>query len=244
MDLKLYMDKLINITKAAEMIGVSIDTLRRWDESGKLIAIRPGKGSHRLYRLKDIEIFMTDLFTLAKKWVMSPLPQEPEKMFYCPNSSVFQVRLNRMDSELKEIEPGLFSLVSSTAGEIGNNSFDHNLGKWPDVNGIFFAYDLAKKIVVLADRGLGILQTLGRVRPELKTHTEALKVAFTEVVTGRAPEHRGNGLKYVRRVIAAFPIRLTFQTGDAKLNLDQGDTDIIIEQSNETFRGCLALIRF
>ena len=237
-------EKLITITEAAEMIGVSLDTLRRWDKSGKLIAIRPGKGSHRLYKLKDIEVFMTDIFSVAKRWVTNFTPEEPEKLFYCLNSSVFQARLSRMEGELKAILPDLFSLISSTAGEIGNNSFDHNLGKWPDINGIFFAYDLTKKLVVLADRGVGILETLSRVRRDLTTHQDALKVAFTEIITGREPEHRGNGLKYVRRVITGFPIRLTFQTGDAKLQLEQGDTDINIEHADQSLRGCLALLRF
>jgi excisionase family DNA binding protein len=237
-------ERLITITEAAEMIGVSLDTLRRWDKSGKIIAIRPGKGSHRLYKRKDIEVFMTDIFSVAKKWVTTAAPEEPEKLFYCPNSSIFQARLNRMEDELKVVFPDLHSLVSSTTGEIGNNSFDHNLGKWPDINGIFFAYDLSKKMVVLADRGVGILETLSRVKRDLNTHEDALKVAFTEIITGRAPEHRGNGLKYVRRVITQFPIGLTFQTGDAKLNLKQGDTDIKTEVADQSFRGCLALLRF
>ena len=97
---------------------------------------------------------------------------------------------------------------------------------------------------MLADRGVGILETLSRVKRDLTTHQDALKVAFTEIITGREPEHRGNGLKYVRRVITGFPIRLTFQTGDAKLQLEQGDTDINIEHADQSLRGCLALLRF
>ncbi len=100
----------------------------------------------------------------------------------------------------------LFSLLTSVSGEIGNNSYDHNLGQWPDMSGIFFGYDLNKKQIVLADRGLGILQTLKRVRVELKDHESALKVAFTEIISGRKPEARGNGLKYVKNVISKNPI--------------------------------------
>jgi len=47
----------------------------------------------------------------------------------------------------------LSSLIVAITGEIGNNSFDHNLGKWPDEPGVFFGYDIAKGTVVLADRG-------------------------------------------------------------------------------------------
>jgi excisionase family DNA binding protein len=237
---------LITIKQAAEMIGVTITTLRRWDESGKLVAVRLGKGSHRLYRMEDIEIFATDLFSSARLWASATEPTEPQDSFYCPTSYVFQARLNRMETEMLK-RPDLqntLSIISSVAGEIGNNSFDHNLGSWFDIAGIFFAYDLNKKVVVLADRGQGILRTLQRVKKDLKTHDQALKTAFTEVITGRAPEHRGNGLKYVRRVVTGYPVSLFFQTGDAKLRLQKGDTDIKIEKAEHPIHGCLALIRF
>ncbi len=87
--------------------------------------------------------------------------------------------------------PELFSLLVSVAGEIGNNSFDHNLGLWPDTPGVFFGYDLNKKQIVLADRGVGVLKTLKRVRPGLARDADALEVAFTEVISGRAPERQG-----------------------------------------------------
>lgn len=48
------MDKLISISKASEMLGVSIDTLRQYDEKGFLVAKRTN-GKHRRYLLSDIE---------------------------------------------------------------------------------------------------------------------------------------------------------------------------------------------
>jgi excisionase family DNA binding protein len=46
-------EKLLTITQAAEILGVSPDTLRRWDKSGKLMAIRKDGGTHR-YIVKKI----------------------------------------------------------------------------------------------------------------------------------------------------------------------------------------------
>jgi predicted site-specific integrase-resolvase len=46
-------DKLINLETTAEMLGVSKETLRNWDKSGKLIPSRT-EGNHRRYRLGDI----------------------------------------------------------------------------------------------------------------------------------------------------------------------------------------------
>ena len=46
-------EKLINIEETAEMLGVTKDTLRNWDKSGKLISLRT-EGNHRRYLLEDI----------------------------------------------------------------------------------------------------------------------------------------------------------------------------------------------
>lgn len=236
--------ELITISEAAEILGISVDTLRRWDKSGKLSPSKTSDAGYRLYDKLQIELFLNDFFALAEDWVLKGA-EVPSK-FYCSNSAVFQARLIRMQDILAgvtELSP-IFSLVVAVAGEIGNNSFDHNLGNWPDTPGIFFAYDIHKRNIVLADRGLGILTTLKRVKPELNTDGEALRVAFTEIVSGRAPESRGNGLKFVRKVVAENPIGLLFQTGNAELVLSK-DSDVLnIRPSPEPFRGCLTLVTF
>ena len=237
-------EDLVTIGVAAELLGVSIMTLRRWDESGKLKAVRNKPSGDRYYRRKDLEIFTNDLFRLAEEWAVTET--ELPKDFYCQDSSVFLARITKMTSLMMQNQnmKDLFSLLGSVAGEIGNNSYDHNIGKWPDVHGIFFGFDLNKKQIVLADRGVGILETLKRVRPGLKDHKGAVEVAFTEIVSGREPEARGNGLKYVRNVIAKNPINLQFQTGDAKVNLQSGNRDLNIETAKQSIRGCLALITY
>ena len=236
-------EDLIPISEAAELLGVNIITLRRWDESGRLSSIR-SDGGHRYYRRKDIEVFLKDLFKLAEEWAISGA--EFSKDYYCQDSSVFLPRIAKMTGLMiqnKEAK-NLFSQLGSMAGEIGNNSYDHNIGRWPDVPGIFFGYDLNKRQIVLADRGVGILETLKRVRPELKNHKEALEVAFTEMVSGRKPESRGNGLKYVRKIVSENPISLLFQTGDAKLILNANSPDLNIENVKQNIRGCIALISY
>jgi len=236
--------ELITISEAAEILGVSIDTLRRWDKSGKLNPIKTSDAGYRLYDRSQIELFLNDLFGIAKDWVLRSAEMPSE--FYCSNSAVFQTKLIQMQDILAGVTElsSIFPLIVAVAGEIGNNSFDHNLGNWPDISGIFFAYDIHKRSIVLADRGLGILTTLKRVKIELKTDKEALKVAFTEILSGRSPESRGNGLKFVRKIIAENPIGLLFQTGDAELILTKDSDAMDMRSSPEPFRGCLALITF
>ncbi len=237
-------EQLLTISQASKILGVSIDTLRRWDSSGKLVAIRKQGGVHRFYRENDLEIFSSDNVKLAHNWAKEG--SEFPSAFYCSNSAVFQVRLSRLELLLME-QPGfekLFSVIIAITGEIGNNSFDHNLGKWPDVPGIFFGYDINKKQIVLADRGLGILETLRQVRPTLKNHTEAVKVAFTEILSGRSPEKRGNGLKFVREVTTTQPIDLFFESGDAEVRIKSPGREFRLTRGQEMFRGCSAIIQF
>jgi sensor histidine kinase regulating citrate/malate metabolism len=152
-----------------------------------------------------------------------------------------------MSNELSQISDNRikknFSLIVAVAGEIGNNSFDHNLGNWPDEPGVFFGFDLSKRCIVLADRGQGVLQTLRKVRPEIPDDNEALKVAFTEVISGRAPEERGNGLKFVRNVVAKNDMRLFFKTGEAELEIFD-ESHLVIKKSANPIRGCIVLITF
>lgn len=48
------MDKLVSISQAADMLGVSTKILRIWDGEGKVEAVRTA-GGHRRYRLSEVE---------------------------------------------------------------------------------------------------------------------------------------------------------------------------------------------
>ena len=238
-------DKLISIGETAKLLNVSIDSLRRWDRAHRLQSIRSGPRGHRYYRQSDIDLFLRNESSLAKQWVEAPIGFEPVPEVYAPTRDVFQARLEKLQSVLKnKVSLSDVSLLSAVAGEIGNNSFDHNLGNWPDIVGIFFSLDMKNNTIILADRGQGILATLQRVKPELTRAREALMVAFTEVISGRRPEARGNGLKFVRSVIIKNPFTLNFQTGNACLSLKQHDTDIVIRQVDVSIQGCFATIGF
>lgn len=47
--------KLLTIRQAAEILNVHVETLRRWDKSGKLKAIIVNERGDRRYDPKDIE---------------------------------------------------------------------------------------------------------------------------------------------------------------------------------------------
>ncbi len=182
---------------------------------------------------------------LAYDWIKAESDEVDVKSeYYCQTRDVFQARVDKMARNLFEntSEDNAY-IISAMAGEIGNNSFDHNLGNWPDVAGIFFAYEfnVPKLKIILADRGRGILATLERVKPELKDDLEALDTAFTERISGRAPEKRGNGLKFVKENIQDKKMHLTFISGNGKAELNE---KMEIEKNTEKINGCLAILSF
>lgn len=236
---------LLSIGNASRLLGVSIDSLRRWDKTHRLESIRNGPRGHRYYKQSDIDRYLQHVVSVAGQWASKPVGYVPQSDVYCQTRDVFAARLEKLQSVLKDkVSMSALSLLSAVVGEIGNNSFDHNLGNWPDIPGIFFSCDVRIRTIVLADRGQGILTTLKRVKPQLHTASEALRVAFTETLSGRQPEARGNGLKFVRSVIVGNPFTLSFQTDNAQLDLKQHDHDIVIQQAEIPIRGCFATIGF
>jgi excisionase family DNA binding protein len=236
--------QFVTISEAAELMGVSIQTLRRWHDGGRFRAATTTLGGHRLYTRAQIDLFLHDLIKLGLDWVEKEI-DIPYQM-YCERSAIFQARLDKLSRQLFEIEDisNIAPLIVAVCGEIGNNSFDHNIGKWPDIPGVFFAYDVSKRLIVLGDRGRGVLTTLRQVRPALASDAEALIVAFTEIISGRAPESRGKGLKFVHNVATEYPISVSFQSGNSTVEISQKTKGIFPELAHTTIRGCFAVIKF
>lgn len=236
---------LLTIKEAAEFLGISIDTLRRWDSKGKLKAVR-SSGGHRYYSKEQLDSFVLDIKAIARVWAESQTAPELSSDHYCYTQDIFKARLDKItleldrDSAVKNLAP----LIAAVVGEIGNNSFDHNFGNWPDVPGVFFAYDFSKKLIVLADRGVGIRATLLRVRPDLKDDIKALTVAFCERVSGRAPEHRGNGLKFVNKAATKNPIGVSLQSGTAVAEVAKQNGALKVGLAGRYIRGTLAVITY
>ena len=51
----------LTVKDAAQFLGVNPTTLRRWDKRGKLKTARHPINRYRLYRLKELEVFLTQL---------------------------------------------------------------------------------------------------------------------------------------------------------------------------------------
>ncbi len=233
------------IGKAAKYLGVSIGTLRLWDASGKLSAKKTESG-YRFYLKADLDFFKEDLYALARAWAASAQPGMLPEDLYADIAPRFQARQASM-AQIMERQQNFsietVSLLIAVVGEIGDNAFTHNIGNWPDQPGIFFGYDLGKREVMIADRGQGIYATLKRVAPEMQNDKDALQVALTKFISGRAPEKRGNGLKFVREVVIDNDFTLEIQSGLAIARITK-DSGMHIETARENIRGTIAKITF
>jgi len=147
-------------------------------------------------------------FEAVSSWVNArTLAQSPESLV-CETRERLTARLPHLKPFVRNGLPeNLLPLVISTAGEIGNNSFDHNLGQWQDVPGCWFESQVTggHLWICIADRGQGIFQSLVKVHPDLVNDQVAIEAAFETIISGRAPEKRGNGLKFVKKTLSTTP---------------------------------------
>jgi len=120
-------------------------------------------------------------------------------------------------------------LATAIVGELGNNVFDHNLGKWPtDVSGCIIAaqnFPKLKKIeFAIGDPGIGFLGSLKAAFPELDSDIKAIKKGLAGN-TGRIGENRGNGLKYIQSwTIKNFSGMLTIHSGGGVVEVSEEKT--------------------
>ena len=147
-----------------------------------------------------------------------------------PTRDQLQAKLNNIYSDFSsKVSEDDLVLLTAVVGEIGNNCFDHNLGQWRDIAGCWLDYGLSDQTawVCVSDRGQGVFASLKNADPTLQNDQEALETAFQKVISGRSPERRGNGLKFVRSIINGNKNRgLIFISGEGKVSFG-GQADFI-----------------
>jgi len=132
-------------------------------------------------------------------------------------------------------------LEAAIYGEIGNNTFDHNfIFENSHPRGVYCNLSYKQKYAVLADFGMGVKQSLLSVLPAISSDLEAVETAFTKKISGRSPEQRGNGLKFVSETIQQNNWHLYFQSGYASCSIDRNG--ISFSEEPLSLNGCLAIL--
>lgn len=217
--------------------------LKKLQQDGRIYKIGKTPQVHYYAYAKNMEN-KSKIANTALNWAMTGDDHWATAEQLCPTRDIFQARTGRLIIDLKKIikDENIVYLLAAVVGEIGNNSFDHNLGQWRDVPGIFFSLDTAGRTVILADRGCGVMSTIRRIRPKVEDDAHALRVAFTEMVSGRAPEKRGNGLKFVKKVVEENKFYLEFYSGKAVAKIS--GNGLTIEKTSVNVPGTLTYITF
>jgi len=134
-------------------------------------------------------------------------------------------------------------LEAAIIGEIGNNTFDHNfIFEDNHPRGVYCDLSYNQRYIILADYGKGIKQSLLPVIPSINSDYEALEIAFTKQISGRSPEQRGNGLKFVSESITQNNWHLYFQSGFASCSIDRNG--LSFTERENSVKGCLAILDF
>ncbi len=60
-------DGYLRITEAAELLGVSVNTLRNWGKAGKIVEHRHPINNYRLYKEIDLQSLLRDLDQSASR---------------------------------------------------------------------------------------------------------------------------------------------------------------------------------
>ena len=90
------MDNYINVGEAAKLLGVSSETLRRWDKSGKFESVRHPINNYRVYPESSVKSLVEEL-QLEFQYNNSNEHRMPYEL------------LTRIKSEIKEYSPELKS---------------------------------------------------------------------------------------------------------------------------------------
>ncbi len=145
----------------------------------------------------------------------------------------------RLQSYNRSTENWLYGAV---IGEIGFNTFDHNLGYSSDLpKGLYCNFMFKDKYAAMLDFGRGLRSSLSRTVPCIKDDLEAIQIAFTKQISGRAPEQRGNGLKFVLTSLVSNNWEMYYQSGNAVCTVD--GSGYSIEESCFNHSGCFCILR-
>lgn len=156
--------------------------------------------------------------------------------FFCLTRDIFQARIDSYALRTTKY------LESAIIGEIGNNTFDHNFDYAEGyLRGTYLNLEEIENTVILADFGRGIRKSLEKVY-QAKDDKDAIEIAFTQRISGRAPEQRGNGLKFVLENVKDKNWSLYYQSGKGCCVIN--NKNVIFNYSDLNIIGCLAIFVF
>jgi len=59
---KVLLQSVMNIKEAAEYLGISTTTIKRWEKLGRIKSVRHPINNYRLYKVEDLQSLLDELF--------------------------------------------------------------------------------------------------------------------------------------------------------------------------------------
>lgn len=186
-------------------------------------------------------------FKQILKFVSDGTLEQCAQLYRAENRGEISGRLLRWLQEFQELgcSDSQAALLTAILGELANNAFDHNLGKWQDQVGCLISIEKLNDQIrfAVADRGQGIQASLQHVRPDIQDPGQILKIAFEDIISGRSPEKRGNGLKFVKHSFEQYGgIGLLCLSSGARYQLGSIESLVDLIKPNLKFYGTLVAI--
>ena len=234
------------------MVLICLLLIERHNLSDKKIILPKNEELLKYLKRMHFNNILTELGYFIEAEILERV-QAPEKynmniqeILHCSTRDQFDGRLGRFVSMFQHfgLDENEAKRATSLIGELGNNTFDHNLGNWPtDVSGCIIAaqnYPNLKRIqVAVGDPGVGFLGSLKAAFPELTNDIEAVKKGLGGN-SGRIGEVRGNGLRIIQNwTIDNFSGMLAIHSGEGFVQVEK---DRMMEKRVNRILGTVAQI--
>lgn len=203
------MDRLITISKAAKLLGVSISTLRRWEKEGKISSENRHTGGHRRYdptklQPETFRLSSDCLKTIAYARVSSrdqkkDLERQKELLeLYCASQGWTYEIMSDLGSGMNYYKKGLTRLLSDIlAGKINRLVITHKDRLLRFGAELVFAICEAKEVeVVILNKG-----EEGKFEEELAKDVLEIITVFSARLYGNRSRKNQKILEGMKRVV-------------------------------------------
>lgn len=203
------MKKLLSISQVADMLGVSKETLRRWDNSGKLRSLRNPMNNYRYYNKEQLKQFeeLQFIFDSSQRYQITPT-QNYKTIELFAGAGGLAIGLERAGLEtvlLNEIDKHACATLRANRphwnvqeGDISKLDFTAYYNQVDVVTGGFpcQAFSYAGKKMGFEDARGTLFFEFARAVKEVNP-----KIFMAENVRGLLTHDNGNTLKNIRSVI-------------------------------------------
>lgn len=225
-------NNLIDISEAAQRLGVTIATLRRWDASGKLKPVRTF-GNHRRYRLDEIEALVNPVDTV---------PYRSNAYIYCrvstkkqQESGDLQRQQERLIQYCKDKRYNVMAIYEEVASGLNDNRREltkmfRNLSdvdvivvEYADLLALF-GYSYLKEFAKALNVEIETVESVKKLQPNEEMVNDLVNDLVSIVTCFSARLYGARGGRKLKQTIVQTLETLEQERGESNENNDESDS--------------------